>query len=158
MNKEIRKKCLQLELEYKKAKLPGYPENYLCLSDWKVNNSNSLTKYIIYFLKINGYQAERISCTGRYIDQSYEYTDVVGFRRRIGTGTWIKSSMTKGTSDISAIIKGIAIKIEVKWNKDKVSKEQLEYKQQVENSGGIYLIIRTFEEFYEWFINYNRSK
>ena len=59
--------------------------------------------------------------------------------------------MTKGSADISATIQGKSIKIEIKWGKDRQSPAQAKYQAEIEKAGGIYLIIHTFDEFYEWY-------
>jgi hypothetical protein len=103
--------------------------------------ANGLTKMIVDWIKYNGGQAERISTTGRYI---------------VAQKKWIKGSGTKGSADISAIIKnnkGIAIpcKIEVKIGRDKQSEDQVKYQQAIEKAGGIYYIAKDFDSFYEWY-------
>lgn len=59
--------------------------------------------------------------------------------------------MTRGTADIHAIIKGKAVKIEVKIGKDRQSIFQKEYQKNVEKAGGIYYIAKDFDSFYEWY-------
>lgn len=108
--------------------------------------ANGLTKCIITWLNINGWQAERISTTGRYIDSSKVVTDVMGNRKKIGSGKYIKGSGTNGSADISATIKGLSVKIEVKM-KDKQSDAQIKYQQAIERAGGIYFIARDFCDF-----------
>jgi len=115
--------------------------------------SNGLTKAIIDFLRLNGCQAERISVTGRYIDRTKVYTDVVGYTRKIGSGKWIPGSMQPGSADISATIKGRAVKIEVKIGRDRQSDAQKKYQSQVEAAGGLYFISTSFEQFKQWFDN-----
>jgi hypothetical protein len=96
--------------------------------------ANELTRNILHFLILEGCQAERIN----------------NIARRIGN-RFVKSNMTRGTADIHAIIKGKAIKIEVKIGKDKQSKYQKVYQQEVEKAGGIYYIAKDFDSFYEWY-------
>jgi len=59
--------------------------------------------------------------------------------------------MQKGSADISAIIAGQSVKIELKVVRDHTRPEQVTYKQQVEKAGGIYLLIHTFDESYQWY-------
>jgi hypothetical protein len=109
--------------------------------------ANGLTKCIVRWLNLNGWQAERISTTGRYIDNSKVVTDVLGNRKKIGTGKYIKGSGTNGSADISATIKGRSIKIEVKIGKDTQSDDQKKYQEMIEKAGGIYFIATDFDEF-----------
>jgi len=116
--------------------------------------ANGLTRCIIDFLNLSGWQAERINCTGRIIDTRKTYTDVCGFTRTIGNVKYGKTSGQRGTADISATIKGRSVKIEVKIGADKQSQTQKEYEQSIIKAGGFYFIARNFQNFYEW---YNRK-
>ena len=113
--------------------------------------ANGLTKCIVDWINLNGYQAERISTTGRWIDNSKIVTDILGNSKRIGSGKYIKGSGTKGSADISATIRGKSIKIEVKIGADRQSESQLKYQQDVERAGGIYFIAKDFDSFIEFY-------
>lgn len=159
MKKENKKRFEQL---YLKNKLENYPsfigrENCIPSADTKENGANSLTRLVINFLEFNGCQAERINSSGRYIDGSKQVTDCIGRKRTIGTGKYIKSTTTNGTADISATIKGRSIKIEIKWQKDRQSDDQKKYQQSIEKSGGIYIIVKTFDDFVDWFDSINST-
>lgn len=139
-------------------KYPRMPKEYIPKPTYSDKTANGLTKCIIHFVKANGYQAERISNTGRYIDNSKIVTDSMGFQKRIGSGQYIKGTGTNGTADISATIKGKSIKIEVKIGKDRQSEAQKKYQADIERAGGIYIIIKDFDEFihfYKKFIETN---
>ena len=97
-------------------------------------SANKLTKDIIDFLQSRKCQAERVNNISRQIK-----------------GRWVKSNMTRGTADIHAIIKGKAVKIEVKIGKDSQSIWQKAYQKEVEMAGGIYYIAKDFDSFYEWY-------
>lgn len=140
----------KLAMDEARAKFTTIPSEWLAPRTFKVNSANSLTKAVIAYVRLTGGQAERISNTGRMINNTKTFKDVVGYSRQIGSTKWIKGSGTRGTADISAIIAGKPIKIEIKWNKDRQSEQQKNYQSTVENAGGIYLIVRTFEEFHEW--------
>jgi hypothetical protein len=124
--------------------------NYVVKNKFNDNTANELTKSVIRHINLIGGQAERISNTGRYIDNSKIVTDVLGNRKKIGSGKYIKGTGTNGTADISATFKGKSIKIEIKM-KDKQSEVQKEYQQAIERAGGIYFICHTFDEFLEKF-------
>ena len=113
--------------------------------------ANGLTKCILHFLQMKGHQAERINTMGHPIDTRRTVTDVVGITRRVGSITWVKSTSTRGSADISATIKGRSVKIEVKIGKDRQSQAQKEYQQAVEQAGGLYVIAKDFESFVEWY-------
>lgn len=129
---------------------PSIDPRHLAPRKYKDNSANSLTQCVVDFIRLSGYQAERINTTGRYIDRTQVFTDVVGRTRSIGTGQWLPTSGQRGSADISAVIRGRAIKIEIKM-KDKQSDAQREYQRQVEQAGGVYIIVRSFEEFIEFY-------
>jgi hypothetical protein len=121
-------------------------------------NANGLTKCIIDFLNFSGCQAERISSEGKVVDNRQTYTDCIGRAKTIGSVQRTYSSTTNGTADISATIKGLSVKIEVKVGRDKQSEAQKRYQEAIEKAGGIYVIAKTFEGFYGWFINEFRAR
>ena len=126
------------------------PTEYVVRTKYTDATANGLTKCVIDYINFSGGQAERISNTGRYIDESRIVTDVLGNRKKIGSGKYIKGTGTNGTADISATFKGKSIKIEIKM-KDKQSEVQKEYQQAIERAGGIYFICHTFDEFLDKF-------
>ena len=126
------------------------PPEYIVRTKFTDKTANSLTKAIVKWINLNGYQAERISTSGRWVDNSKVVTDVLGNKKKIGSGKYIKGSGTKGSADISATIKGRSIKIEVKM-KDKQSEAQIEYQKAIERAGGIYFIAKDFDSFYQFY-------
>ena len=143
-----------LYLANHRERYPSLPEPARTAPRYTDKTANGLTKCIIDYLRLQGCQAERISSTGRYLDKTKTYTNVMGRTRKIGSGKWIPTSGQKGTADISAVIHGKAVKIEVKM-KDKQSEAQKKYQQQVEQAGGTYQIVRSFSEFFEFFTRLN---
>ena len=138
---------LDWQIRCKESRMP--PE-YIVRTKFTDKTANSLTKAIVKWINLNGYQAERISTSGRWVDNSKIVTDVLGNSKKIGSGKYIKGSGTKGSADISATIKGKSIKIEVKM-KDKQSEAQKEYQKAIERAGGIYFIAKDFDSFYEFY-------
>lgn len=126
------------------------PPEYIVRTKYTDKTANGLTKAIVKWINLNGYQAERISTSGRWVDNSKVVTDVLGNKKKIGSGKYIKGSGTKGSADISATIKGRSIKIEVKM-KDKQSEAQKEYQKAIERAGGIYFIAKDFDSFYQFY-------
>jgi len=128
-------------------KYPNMPLDYIPLFKYTDKTANGLTRCIIDYLTLHGYQAERISTTGRMVDNTKNYTNVLGITKQIGSKKWIKGSGTKGSADISSTINGKSVKIEVKIGKDRQSEHQKAYQQSIEKSGGLYLIATSFEQF-----------
>ena len=95
-----------------------------------------LTQSIIKYLKGRGFYAVRINCTGIYDEK---------------TGKWRKSTTERGTADIHASVGGKHISIEIKNGDDHMSEHQKRVQEAVINSGGIYLIVKEFSEFHQWF-------
>jgi len=133
------KKLENIAFEAKRLKYKDQP--HLIRKKYSDKTANELTKSIIAYIQLMGGQAERISTTGRVIDN----------RKNIGTTKWIPGTTTKGSADISATIQGRSVKIEVKIGKDKQSDAQLKYQAEIEKSGGIYYVARNFEDFFKWY-------
>jgi hypothetical protein len=138
----------QLKQEEQRKLYPNIPEHAMNPVKYEDRTSNGLTKCILDFLNLSGHFAERINTMGRMIDTRKQVTDIIGRTKTIGTAKYIPTTGTKGSSDISATINGKSVKIEVKIGSDRQSKYQIEYQERTERSGGIYLIARDFESFY----------
>lgn len=130
---------------------PHMAAKYLAKTKYRDDTANGLTRCIIDFIRLHGGQAERINTTGVPIDRRRQVTDVLNHSRTIGSVEWRKGGGTVGSADISATVKGKAVKIEVKIGKDRQSAAQRQYQQQIEAAGGIYYIAKDFTSFVEWF-------
>ena len=144
----MKKELIKLKMASSQAKHPNMHPDCIPRPVYSDKTANGLTKMVIDWITLNGGQAERISNMGRYIDSSKVVTNVLGQRMKIGSGKFIPGAGTNGTADISAIVKGRSVKIEVKM-KDKQSDAQKKYQESVESAGGIYYIVRSFDEFIE---------
>lgn len=142
---ELRQKYL---VNYYKSR-PHIPESIRYAPKFSDKTANGLQKCIINYLILSGWQAERISPEGRYRDTRKVVKNCIGQTQTIGNIHRIKSAMQPGTADISVIIKGQSVKIEVKTGKDKQSEKQKIYQSQVEQAGGQYWLIHDFTEFLE---------
>lgn len=100
------KELIDIATKEQWRKYPNIPDHALPKIKYSDRTANGLTKCIIDFLRLQGWQAERISTTGRYLDQSKTYIDVLGHTRIIGAGKWIPTSGQKGSADIAATIAG----------------------------------------------------
>lgn len=157
MNKENKQRFTKLHLKYTLEKYPSFigREAHLPPPKLKESGANDLTRLVIDFLTYNNCQAERISSQGQYRDNRKVVTDVIGRQRTIGSGQWTPGTSTKGTADISATIRGRSVKIEIKWGADRQSDAQKEYQLSIEKALGIYIIVKTFDDFIIWFDNFN---
>jgi hypothetical protein len=147
MNKQNKLLLTQLALTALKERYPSFPEHAIPIPKYSDATANGLTKCVIDFLNYSGHQAERISSMGRMIDKRKDSIDVMGNKRIIGSMQYIKGTSTNGTADISSIINGKSVKIEIKIGADKQSKAQKDYQRATEKAGGIYLITKSFDEF-----------
>jgi hypothetical protein len=155
MTKENQKLLQKLHFDYMKKKYPSVPDYAIPMDKFSDAKANDLTKTIIKFITYIGGQAERINSMGVYRDNTKTVTDVIGRTRKIGSGKWTPSTMTKGTADISATVLGKSVKIEVKIGKDKQSPAQKEYEESINRAGGKYFLAKDFDtfinEFREWY-------
>ena len=143
-----------LKLSETRAKYPSMPLHAIPTPSFSDKTANGLTRCVIEFLRINGWQAERINTTGRVIDNRKTYTDAIGRKVTIGSTKYIPTTGTKGSSDISATIKGRSVKIEIKIGQDRQSEAQKEYQKAIEQSGGVYFIAKDFDSFYHWYMDF----
>jgi len=160
MNKENKKRFEALHLKKTLEKYPSFigREETIPPAKLKEAGANDLTRLVIQWIELNNGQAERISSQGQYRDGKKVVTDCIGRKRTIGSGIWTPGTSTLGTADISAIIKGgRSVKIEIKWAKDRQSEAQITYQNSVTQAGGIYIIVRTFDEFLDWFDNFEST-
>jgi hypothetical protein len=113
-------KRLYLKLkEVARSKHPNYPENLTLPGKvYRLNTANGLTQAVIAWIEAHGQRAIRVSSAGRYIDKSFEFTDTVGFRRRVNSGQWVPGTTKVGAADISCTIYGKSVEIEIKIGRD----------------------------------------
>lgn len=145
------KELERLANEDAQRKNPTIPTEWIAPRKFKDDSTNGLTRCIIHYIRLIGGQAERISNTGRQITTYRNYIDVVGFQRSIINTHWIPGTGTNGTADISAVIKSLSVKIEVKHDHDRQSEAQRAYQRQMKQAGGIYVIATSFQQFYNWY-------
>ena len=148
-----------LYLEYSKYKYPAMPDAYRSYPNCfkQSTSTNGLTKCVIAYICLNGWFAERISTTGRYINNRKICDTHIGFKQVVGSGKYIPGTGTKGSADISATINGISYKIEIKneKTKDKQSKDQKIYEELTDLAGGKYLIVKNIRDFLDWYDSQN---
>ena len=146
-----KKELKRLKLEDIKSKSPGFFEQSggykMKVKSYSDNTANELTKCIIDWLNFNGHYANRINTMGVARVKKVEYA----LGRQIDKVHFTPSTTNKGTADISAIIKGRHAAIEVKYGRDKQSKQQEEEQARIEKAGGLYFIAKDMESFIHWY-------
>lgn len=135
------------------ANAKAHPQfaRYAPKAKYRDDSANGLTRCIIDWIKLHGGQAERVNTMGVPVDHRRQVTDVLGHSRTIGSIEWRKGGGTVGSADISATVRGKAVKIEVKIGKDKQSEVQRQYQQAVEQAGGLYYVAKDFTSFVAWY-------
>jgi len=125
----------ELECLNHKRKIEMYPNfPYPVKTTFRDDSANGLTKCITRWLELNGYFAGRVNTTGTYNQK---------------LGKFIHSCSRKGMADITAVINGKHVSIEVKYGKDRLRCEQMKVKHEIEQAGGIYIVASSFDNFLE---------
>jgi len=151
------KQLNDLEREAARRKHPTIPERLLVSKIHTDRTANGLTKAIQRWAELMGYQAKRVNVMGIPVDNRQIVTDYLGLKRQIGSVQYRPSGSTKGSADLSLIIKGRAIEVEIKIGNDRQSPAQKEYQAKVERAGGVYLIAKSFTEFTEEITKYQNQ-
>jgi hypothetical protein len=148
--------------EYSRKRWPNVPDYARTYPPHfsKSNSTNGLTACVITYIELLGWTAERTGNEGRVIDNTKTHVDVLGRVRQTGSVDRIKSSGKKGTSDIKAVIGGrfVAIEIKNENTRDRMSANQIAYRDQVIRSGGIYKIMTNLDEAIEWLNQFGENQ
>jgi hypothetical protein len=150
MNKTNRQRLYDMMMEASRISHPNLPDYARIIKIPTDSSANGLTKLVIKWIELHGGQAERINTMGRMVDKRKIVTDVLGRKGMIGSMSYIPTTGTRGSADVSATVQGRSIKLEIKIGKDRQSDAQKAYEASVTKAGGIYLIVRSMDEFIEW--------
>lgn len=132
-------------------KSPTMNPNYIVGTKYQSKCANDVEKAIERFAGIVGFLAERTKTQGRRMDAKYINTP--NGRVQVSKEKFVTSTSRKGSSDIKLLIQGDYITGEIKFGKDTQKKDQVNYQQDVERNGGIYVIWKTFEDFLIWYVS-----
>lgn len=141
----------QLDFEARRKRYASCPAHAIPRRRFSDRTANGLTLCILTWFRLHGIKAWRQGSEGRYRPGA-TVIDVVG-RQRTMKGQWLPGQ-NNGAADVACIINGRFVAIEVKM-KDKQSEAQRRYQEEVESSGGTYLIARTFEQFHSFYQQFN---
>jgi hypothetical protein len=148
MTRENKKRLDEVHFLDQCKKYPNFPKDYHPPYKGKDNSTNGLTKCVVDFLNLSGHLAERINTQG----QARVNRCISGSNRVLGI-TYTPTTGRKGRADISAKIVHkslpfpIPVEIEIKFGKDRMSKEQKQYEIDIKNVNGVYWVVRTFDDF-----------
>ena len=157
MTTENRKRLHDLLIEQSKRRYPNLPDHVRTIKIPSDKKANGLKRLVIMYINCIGGFAERINTMGRVIDKRKAVTDVVGRQKTIGSMTYIPTTGVRGSADISAMFMGKSYKIEVKIGKDRQSVHQKAYQENIERTGGVYMIVRSFDDFLDQFNKYENE-
>lgn len=124
----------EMKLAADTAKYPSIPDYAIVTRKYNDGNANGLTRCILDFIKLKGGYSVRVNTQGQ-----------------MRGGKWTKGTTTPGTPDISAIVNGKAISVEIKVGRDTLSEAQIKQAELIQAAGGLYYVARDFEGFYKWF-------
>lgn len=103
----------------------------------KKTYTNEITQAIKKYIRFNGGYAFRVNSIGVFDPVRQVY----------------RRNNEKGISDLICCYKGLFIAIEIKQGYDKQSEWQKVFEQNVNKAGGIYIIVKSFEQFKNFFDN-----
>lgn len=96
--------------------------------------TNATTNAIVDFLLFNGHVAWRNNTTGVFDPRTQRFRPA--------------PVEARGTADIVCCLKGgLYLEVEVKTGNDKLSANQETHRERIDRVGGLYVIVRTFDEF-----------
>lgn len=131
---------------------PSIPSQYIVGTKYTEKNANDIEKAIERFARIAGFHAERTKTQGRKMGAVYK--DTPNGRLTVSKEKFVTSTSRKGSSDMKLIIKDVGfVALEIKYGKDTQKIDQKKYEQDIVNNGGIYKIVKTFEEFLIWYVS-----
>lgn len=113
-----------------------------------IQSANTITEGIINTILLEGFSASRINTQGQW-DEKAKAVDSNWWEPN-KRGRWRESGSRNGFFDIAACVAGLFVVIEIKYNGDEMSDEQLEFKAEVEKAGGIAVEFATFAAFQVW--------
>ena len=125
------KELERLHYERQQARNPGFCHLKTMFRD---DSSNSLTQCIVAWLELHGHFAGRVNTTGIYNQKLKKY---------------IHSGSRRGMADITSVVDGKHVSIEIKHGRDKMRPEQLKVKAGIEAAGGIFIVASSFDNFLE---------
>lgn len=118
----------------------------------KTDTSNGLTRMIKEWCIWNGHAATRVNSQGQMRIEKVK----LAFGNVRENIRWTKGQ-SKGASDLDITLKhphhkfGIPVKVEIKIGSDTQRKEQEQYEEQVTGAGAVYKIIKTPEQWFEFY-------
>ncbi|NDU95246.1 VRR-NUC domain-containing protein [Spirosoma terrae] len=122
--------------QQKAIKYANVPRFALVKSRYTDKSANDLTTAVVDYLNLSGFFATRLASTGTF---------------RADLQKYVPSRQRSGLPDVMAVVDGRSVFIEVKVGKDRLSEEQREAINDLENAGASVFVAGDFQGFYDWF-------
>jgi len=137
------------ELKFKadRVKYPSLPVHAVPRKVFTDKTANGLTSAILAYCELSGAFAQRSGSEGRY-RQGATVVDAVG-RTRVMKGSYLPG-LNVGQGDLQIVLAGRIYSVEIKIGKDRQSEKQKDFESRLTSSGGIYAIVHSWEEFYNY--------
>jgi hypothetical protein len=144
---------------YQLKKYPNAPDTLLNYPKAvNLTKTNDIEKCIVKWFEMNGYIAERTKTQGRRLGNDVAHHDFLGKVQFVEKAKFIPSTARNGSCYIKATCRdkaglpmSLAIEVKNVYTNDRIRPDQIKYKEQFEKSGGVYVVIRCFSEFVEWY-------
>ena len=139
------KELTRLKTEAILEKHPNFPRiGFPTTKPFTDKTANGLTRAIVDYIRLTGNYGERINNVGVYDAKR-------GVYRKGGTRKGIADIMATKRIQAGERTYGVSVAIEVKIGKDRLSEYQQTVKEEIERSGGVYIVARNWDQFYkEW--------
>lgn len=124
----------------------------------KITSSNGLRRAICNFMQWEGHHLEPTNNMGRPVQRKVPKFNLLAGKVEylFGGIEWQKGSGMTGSSDAKGHISrkndyAIPLYVEIKYGKDTQSHEQIEYEQKINDTGGIYIVVKTIQGWFLWY-------
>jgi len=138
------KELANLKYQRDTATNPNVPPYAIPRATFNDRTAGGLTKAILTYCHLHGIFCQRTGNEGRF-REGETVVDVIG-RTRIMKGKFIPGT-NNGVSDLTAVIGGRYVGIEIKIGNDRQSDNQKRFESKLIASGGVYLIVRNWDDF-----------
>lgn len=142
------KDLTQAKVKHDKKDHPNVPDYAIPKKTFTDKTAGGLQIAIKAFCDLYGIFCQRTGSEGRY-RPGETVVDVIGRTRQM-KGTWLPGN-NQGQGDMMIVYKGVYISVEVKIGKDRQSDVQKKFENDLNRSGGNYIIVRSWEDFYTKF-------
>ena len=132
-----------LEYEHKRTQHPAVPAHAIPKPKFSDRDANGLTRCIVRFIELRGGFASRLSSTGTF---------------RADLQRFVSSQQRAGLPDVLAVVGGLALFVEVKIGKDRLSDDQRQTIADLQEAGALVFVATDFAGFFEWFEDLKNGK